>query len=140
MLVGDGAVVAEVQDAEPLEAVGALGHHEVAGERVDVVEAHVGAGARAPSVQCERSVRESTRCDHQREVLGAVGVAEHEEAIARRADVVLDVVLVALHARLDDARLSRRRRRRRRSHTSLVTFDADVMTTKRPLRVRSTAT
>ena len=58
-------------------------------------------------VQCAR-VRAFGRSDHQREVLGAVGVGEHEENTAcPSALVVLDVVLVTLHARFDDARFGR---------------------------------
>ena len=41
----------------------------------------------------------------QREVLGAVGVGEHEQPIAGGTRVVLDVVLVPLLARFDDDRV-----------------------------------
>ena len=53
------------------------------------------------------------RGHHQREVLGTVGVAEHVEPVTGRAGVVLDVVLVILHAWLRrrwPARSARRRR------------------------------
>ena len=93
-------------------AVGALGDDEEAGERVDVVEADVGAVGEHASSSDARPGRRDRR-DHQREVLGAVGVGEHEEPVAGGAGVVLDVVLVTLLARLDDARRGGRRRRRR---------------------------
>ena len=103
MVVGDVAVVAEREHAESLDRLGALGDDQVAGERVDVVEADVGTVGRARSAQVPRPGLAHRR-DHQLEVLGAVGVREHEEAVAGRSGVVLDVVLEALCARLDDRR------------------------------------
>ena len=99
----------------------------MAGERVDVVEADVGAvGEHRRPVSRDRASRPGVTIE--REVLGAVGVGEHEEAVAGRADVVLDVVLVALLAWLDDDAARRSASSASTSHTSLVTFDADVIT------------
>ena len=106
------AVVVEREHAEPLDRFGALGDHEEAGERVDVVEPDVGAvGEHGRSTTPGPGGR--TGVTSELEVLGAVGVGEHEEPVAGRAGVVLDVVLVALLARLDDRGRRRRVRRRR---------------------------
>ena len=98
------------------------------------------AGA-ATTVSHDARVRVSpTGATTQREVLGAVGVGEDVEAGRRR-------VGARRGARRGTRRPARAARRRRGSavgvsastnQTSVVTFDADVITTKRPVRVRST--
>ena len=114
-----------------LEAVARVGQHEVAGERVDVLEADVGAVRDDLCHECSRPAS-PTGVDQQREVLGAVGVREHEEARRRRR-------------RRGARRGARRGTRRPRSRgattrssaagvsastnqTSVVSFDADVTT------------
>ena len=112
-----------VEDAEPFDGVGALGHHEEAGERVDVVEAGVVAVREDGRPGARPGVRD--RRDREREVLGAVGVGEHEEAVAGRAR------RGARRGTRGPARAARRRTgcgvgsSASTSHTSLVTFDAD---------------
>ena len=54
MVVGDVAGGTELEHAQPLDGLGALRDHDEVGERVDVVEADVGAvgedlGPRRPS-------------------------------------------------------------------------------------------
>ena len=139
VVVGDVAVVAEREHAESLDRLGALGDHQVAGERVDVVEA--GVGAVGQDVGPRAAARASTTgVTSEREVLGAVGVREHVEPVAGRAGVVLDVVLVALSRAARRPRAARSASSASTSHTSLVTFDAEEITRKRPLRVRPTPT
>ena len=82
----------------------------------------------------------STGVDHELEVLGAVGVGEHEEAVAGAAAVVLDVVLAALRARFDDHAARRRVVGVDAATPRSVIFDPRVITRKRPLRVRPTPT
>ena len=71
-------------------------------------------GGGTSSVQCSRP-GVATGVADQREVLGAAGVGEDEEPVAPRADVVLDVVLVAVRAR---------RRRSRRCASGVGRGDA----------------
>ena len=111
MVVGNRAVGREAQHPQPFETATPLRHHEMTGEGIHVVEADVVAcGEHLLPVVARR--RGGGR-DHQREVGGAAGlgdgsVGEDVEAVAGGALVMLDVVLVALGARLDDHGRGRR--------------------------------
>ena len=139
MVVDDRAVGREVEHPELLVRVGALRHHDAIGERVDVLESRVGAVRRARASSARRP-GVASGVHVQPEVLGAVRVREHEEPLAGRAVVVLDVVLVALLARFDDGGARAVGSSASSSRTSVVIFDADVITSTRPLRDRSTDT
>ena len=101
-IVGHGAVVSQDQDPEALEPVGALGDHQMAGVRVDVVDPYVG-------TMCEEVGPAGTvgllgGRHHHLEVERPVGIRDHEQPVAGRPAMVVDVVLVVLGARFDDPR------------------------------------
>ena len=116
-------LVVERHHPDPLEPFGAFVDGEMAGEGVDAVEFHVGAVGDHLA---------TTRPLEQREVLGAVGVGRHEEAVA----VVVDGVLHALASRQQHLRC--RRRLGGVDHVALagdlaLQRDHDVSTTPRPV-------
>ena len=110
------------------------------GERVDVVEAHVVAGARRRSVQCARAGRRTAGAVTSLKFAAPSALVSTKNRSPAAADVVLDVVLVALLAWLDDVGSGVVASSASTNHTSVVSFDADVISRNRPVRVRSTRT
>jgi hypothetical protein len=87
----------ELPHADAADAVGPLEQHEVVGVDVDAAELHAGAMRHdlGPVVAAGRGDGRL----HELEVLGAVGVGDHEEATGVVLDAVLDVLLARLHHR-----------------------------------------